>query len=78
MLEGKVRAALHLPTDCGDSAPLQLNKMIGSKGIFCWRNILWVTLSLQQCAVLPSASSVFDPHPVYFDRITGSLIRSIS
>ena len=30
---------------------------------------------LDPCAMVPSA---FDPHPVYFDRITGSLIHSIA
>ena len=29
-------------------------------------------------AVTPPVPSAFDPHPVYFDRITGSLICSIA
>ena len=79
MLEGKVRAALRLLTDRDDSAPLQLDKMIGFKSV---RDILLEKhppgRPLEQCAVLPPISSAFDPHPVYFDRITGSLIRSIA
>ena len=38
MLEGKVYATLLLLTDCDDSAPLQLDKMIRSKSVrdICW------------------------------------------
>ena len=33
---------------------------------------------LDTSAVTPPVPLAFDPHPVYFDRITGSLIRSIA
>ena len=33
---------------------------------------------LDPCAVIPPVLSAFDPHPVFFERITGSLIRSIA
>ena len=55
------------------------DKMVGSKSV---RETL---LDKHPCgrpldphAVVPPVSSAFDPHPVYFDRITGSLIRSIA
>ena len=38
---------------------------------------LWVALYVEQCAVLPPISSAFNSLPLYFDRITGSLIHSI-
>ena len=79
MLQGKVRAALRLLSDHENGFPLQLDKMVGSKSV---RETL---LDKHPCgrpldprAVVPPVSSAFDPHPVYFNRITGSLIRSIA
>ena len=79
MLQGRVRAALRLLSDHEHEFPLQLDKMVGSKSV---REIL---LDKHPCgrpldprAVAAPVSSAFDPHPVYFDRITGSLIRSIA
>ena len=77
--KGKVRAALRLLSDHENGFPLQLDKMVGSKSV---RETL---LDKHPCgrpldprAVVPPVSSAFDPHPVYFDRTTGSLICSIA
>ena len=72
-------AALCLFSDHRDKFPLQLDKMIGFKTV-------WETqldrhphgCPLDPCAVIPPVLSAFDPHPVFFERITGSLICSIA
>ena len=78
MLQGRVCAALRLLSDHEHGFPLQLDKMVGSK------SVMEIMLDKHPCgcpldpsAVAPPVSSAFDPHPVYFDRITGSLIHSI-
>ena len=79
MLQGKVRAALRLLSDHEDGFPMQLDKMIGSKTV---RETLLDKhphgRPLDPGAVVPPVSSAFNPHPVFFERITGSLIRSIA
>ena len=79
MLQGRVRVALCLLSDYDNGFHLQLDKMIGTKS---FREIL-LDKHLHGCpmdtsAVTPPVPSAFDPHPVYFDCITGSLIRSIA
>ena len=79
MLQGRVRAALRVLSDHDNGFPLQLDKMIGTKSV---REILLDKhprgRPLDTSAVTPPVPSAFDPHPVYFDSITGSLIRSIA
>ena len=79
MSQGKVCAALRLLSDHENRFPLQLDKMIGSKSV---REMLLDKhphgRPLDPTAVVPPISSAFDPHPVFFDCITGSLICSIA
>lgn len=79
MLQGKVRAALRLLSDHENGHPLQLDQMVGSKSV---RDTLLDKhppgCPLDPRGVVPPVSGAFDPHPVYFDRITGLLIRSIA
>ena len=79
MLRGRVRIALCLLSDHDNGFPLLLDKIVGTKSV---RKIL---LDKHPCghpldanAVTPPVPSAFNPHPIYFDHITGSLIRSIA
>ena len=79
ILQGKVHATLRLLSDHENGFLLQLDKIIGPKSV---RETLLDKhphgCPLDPCAVVPPISSAFDPHPVFFDRIIGSLIRSIA
>ena len=78
MLQGKVHAALRLLSDHENGFPLPLDRVVGSKSVretLLDKHPRGRPLDLR--AVAPPVSSAFDPHPVYFDRITGSLIHSI-
>ena len=78
MLQGKVHAALCLLSGLEDGFPLQMDKMIGSKTV---RETLLDKHPcgdpLDPCAVGSPVLSIFDPHLVFFEHITKSLICSI-
>ena len=82
MMEGKVRAALRLDLKTGDSPPLVLDEaVVPNGGTHTVRDIL-KQKHPEGKQITPSAI-VSDPipnelHPVIFDHITGSLVRSMA
>ena len=79
MSEGKVRAALHMLSSQSNNGSLALDTLIDSVSV---KEILQKkhppAQPLDPTALISYEDPIEEPHPVIFDKITGSLIRSIS
>ena len=79
MMGGKVRAALRLLMDNDSGGPLSLDNIFDNKSV---REILLEKHPngnpMDSSAITLPEFPTQEPHPVIFDQITGSLIRSVA